>query len=302
MNLIHLEYFRTVASEESMTKAAEKLHVTQPTLSNSIKKLEQELGVQLFERHGRSLTLNATGAEFLKSVKSIFGLLGSKKQLSIVTGSEEYKEITIGSVRTEVQLLPEIKKYMNLHPDVLFRTISRGRMDDNNDGELADFLVSPYQDNLSKRHRCRLSDSEQYVVMPQTHRMANEEVIDIRMLSDDVQILCATPEIIIPRSLSDCIQAGLKPKVRYITDDRFSALAMLLHGGGILFMPKDDALFIADTFSDKIVARPLSSDTMPKTWKSSVYLSWLDTNALSDQARDFLNFLMRELDLKEVDH
>ena len=67
-------------------------------------------------------------------------------------------------------------------------------------------------------------------------------------------------------------------------------------------MPKDDALFIADTFSDKIVARPLSSDTMPKTWKSSVYLSWLDTNALSDQARDFLNFLMRELDLKEVDH
>ena len=80
MNLIHLEYFRAVANAGSMTKAAEKLHVTQPTLSNSIKALEQELGVQLFERRGRSLALNSTGVEFLKSVNSIFGLLRSKKQ------------------------------------------------------------------------------------------------------------------------------------------------------------------------------------------------------------------------------
>ena len=120
MNLIHLEYFRAVANAGSMTKAAEKLHVTQPTLSNSIKALEQELGVQLFERRGRSLALNSTGVEFLKSVNSIFGLLGSKKQLAAVTGSEHCKEITIGSMRTESQLLQVITKYMRLHPDVLF--------------------------------------------------------------------------------------------------------------------------------------------------------------------------------------
>ena len=112
MNLIHLEYFRAVANAGSMTKAAEKLHVTQPTLSNSIKALEQELGVQLFERRGRSLALNSTGVEFLKSVNSIFGLLGSKKQLAAVTGSEHCKEITIGSMRTESQLLQVITKYI----------------------------------------------------------------------------------------------------------------------------------------------------------------------------------------------
>lgn len=302
MNLIHLEYFRAVANAGSMTKAAEKLHVTQPTLSNSIKALEQELGVQLFERRGRSLALNSTGVEFLKSVNSIFGLFGSKKQLAAVTGSEHCKEITIGSMRTESQLLQVITKYMRLHPDVLFRTVSRGRMDANRDGELSDFLVSPYQESLSKRHSCCLFDSEQYVVIPKTHRLANQDVIDIHELSDEVQILCTTPDITIPRSLSNCIQAGLKPNVRYIADDRFSAIAMLVHGAGIMFMPKDDALLIEKMGGGQIVVRPLCSDTLPETWRSHVYLSWADTGALSEQARSFLDFVMKELNLEEVPH
>ncbi len=300
MNLTHLEYFRAVARMGNVTKAAEHLHVTQPTISNSLKTLENELGVQLFERRGRSLVLNATGSEFLKSVNSIFGLLGSKKQLSAVTGIDDCKEITIGSMRSESQIFDTIKKYQSAHPDVLFRMVSRSRLDANRDGELSDFVISPYLAKLAKRHKCVIFESEQFVLLPRDHRLAGSEVVDIHELSTETQILCTTPDVIIPHSLSSCMQAGLTPNVRYIADDRFATLVMLFHGSGIMFMPKDDALVVEEMTAGQIVARPLCSDSLPEGWRTPVYLSWADTNALSAHAKDFLDFLLEELHLEEI--
>ena len=77
---------------------------------------------------------------------------------------------------------------------------------------------------------------------------------------------------------------------------------MLVHGAGIMFMPKDDALLIEKMGGGQIVVRPLCSDTLPETWRSHVYLSWADTGALSEQARSFLDFVMKELNLEEVPH
>lgn len=300
MNLTHLEYFRAVARMGSATKAAEHLHVTQPTISNGLKSLENELGVQLFKRQGRSLVLNATGTEFLKSVNSIFGLLGSKKQLSVVTGIENCKEITIGSMRSESQLFDAIKKFQAMHPDVLFRMVSRSRLEANRDGELSDFMISPYHANLAKRHKCVIFESEQFILLPKDHRFADNEVVDVRKLSPETQILCTTPDVIIPHALSSCMQAGLTPNVRYIADDRFSTLVMLFRGAGIMFMPKDDALVVEELSAGQIVARPLCSDSLPEAWRTPVYLSWANTNELSAHAREFLVFLMDELGLEEI--
>ena len=61
MELRILRYFLTVAKEQSFTKAAEQLHITQPTLSRQIAALEEELGTVLFVRKGRSITLTDGG-------------------------------------------------------------------------------------------------------------------------------------------------------------------------------------------------------------------------------------------------
>ncbi len=72
MELLQLKYFQTVARLEHMTKAAEELHIAQPSLSKTIARLEKDLGVPLFDRQGRQITLNSFGKVFLKRVERIF--------------------------------------------------------------------------------------------------------------------------------------------------------------------------------------------------------------------------------------
>ena len=64
MNLSQLRYFRKLAQVQHFTRAAEELFITQPALSNSIKQLEGELGIPLFEQHGRNVRLTKFGKEF----------------------------------------------------------------------------------------------------------------------------------------------------------------------------------------------------------------------------------------------
>ena len=64
MNLSHLYYFRTLAEVQHYTRAAEKLFITQPTLSNAVSQLEKELGIPLFEKDGRNVRLTKQGREF----------------------------------------------------------------------------------------------------------------------------------------------------------------------------------------------------------------------------------------------
>ncbi len=74
LNYHHLLYFWTVAREGGVSRAAEVLHLAQPTLSNQIRKLEKAVGQSLFERSGRSLTLTDTGQLVYRYADEIFGL------------------------------------------------------------------------------------------------------------------------------------------------------------------------------------------------------------------------------------
>ena len=101
MELRHLRYFVAIAEERSFTRAAERLWVAQPGLSTQIRRLESELGVQLFERHTRGVDLTDAGELFLERARTALaaadaarstghdlgeGLVGSVR-LGIVTGA-----------------------------------------------------------------------------------------------------------------------------------------------------------------------------------------------------------------------
>ena len=119
MNLRVLRFFLTVAKEQSFTKAAEQLNLTQPTLSRQLAALEEELGAKLFDRGGRSITLTGEGVLLKRRALEIVEM--EDKILSEFKGSQEFMEgtITIGcgefmAVETLAEISTEEMDYIRL--------------------------------------------------------------------------------------------------------------------------------------------------------------------------------------------
>ena len=100
MNLSQLYYFRTLAKLEHYTMAAEKLNISQPTLSQSISSLESELHIFLFEKQGRNVVLTKPGKIFLKYVEESLNILDAGKQELKKFYSIEEGKVSIGFIST----------------------------------------------------------------------------------------------------------------------------------------------------------------------------------------------------------
>ena len=120
MELQQLKYFLVLAGIENVTKAAESLNIAQPALSQSIKRLEKELGVPLFERTGRRLHLNEAGRFFEEKVKPLMQTLDAlPRQVQDISGM--VKRTVRVSALSASQLSTEIIiAYRELHPEVNF--------------------------------------------------------------------------------------------------------------------------------------------------------------------------------------
>src|SRR5215469_7169189 len=121
MELLQLKYFQTVARREHMTRAAEELGIAQPALSQTIARLEAELGVALFERVGRGIRLSQFGKAYAQRVERVFQELaqGEREIVAIADGTEGEVELAL-SVAT--QLLPDLLSgFRHNHPGIRFR-------------------------------------------------------------------------------------------------------------------------------------------------------------------------------------
>lgn len=108
MELLQLQYFQQVAREENITRTANKLHVSQPSLSKTIRTLEKELGVLLFDRKGKRISLNENGKIFLRYV-----------DIALLALSDANKEINLANSAA----LPDVRLNVAVHLDSLSQII-----------------------------------------------------------------------------------------------------------------------------------------------------------------------------------
>lgn len=126
MEIRVLQYFLAVAREESITKAADALHITQPTLSRQIAALEEETGVKLFERGTRKITLTNEGLLLKRRAEEILRLVDKTQQELVEQEDQIEGKITIGcgelaSVRYLAKVIEEFRK---LYPRVTYDLVT----------------------------------------------------------------------------------------------------------------------------------------------------------------------------------
>lgn len=115
-----LRYFLAVAREENITKAAEILHITQPTLSRQLNQLEEEVGVRLFERGSRKIVLTNEGLLLCRRAEEIISLVDKTERELIVQEEVLEGTISIGCGELQaVQVLPELfRSFSEKYPQV----------------------------------------------------------------------------------------------------------------------------------------------------------------------------------------
>ncbi len=120
MEMTQLGHFVTTAKQESITKAASMLNITQPTLSVSISRLEDELGVNLFDRTGNKIRLNDTGRVFLSYVEQALDLLRYGVEQACASDGI-LTSVVAFSVPDSGLITQPWQAYVREHPDVVFQ-------------------------------------------------------------------------------------------------------------------------------------------------------------------------------------
>lgn len=116
MELMQLRYFQVVAMNQHITRSAEQLNVSQPAISTVISRLENELGVPLFYRSGRSIVLSEYGEVFLKRVNTILmDLDNARRELQDMQGEREH---LLSISVTSPQFLQGIDGFIKTHPEI----------------------------------------------------------------------------------------------------------------------------------------------------------------------------------------
>lgn len=124
MNLKQLRYFYEIANEEQITRAAKKLHIAQPPLSQALKALETNLGVLLFERNGRQMELTDAGKVLYGKAKTIFHQIDETIIEVKETGKGIRGTLSIGCNKSCFSHIPEkINVYQKQFPQVKFHLI-----------------------------------------------------------------------------------------------------------------------------------------------------------------------------------
>jgi len=124
MNMKQLRYFYEIANEKQITRAAKKLHIAQPPLSQSLKALETRLGVQLFERNGRQMVLTEAGKVLYEKAKIMFQHIDETIVEVKETGQGMRGTLAVGSTKSCFSHVPQkLKHFLEQYPNVRIKLI-----------------------------------------------------------------------------------------------------------------------------------------------------------------------------------
>lgn len=287
MEIRVLRYFLTVVREESITKASEVLHITQPTLSRQLSQMEEEVGVKLFNRGSRKITLTNEGILLRRRAEEILHLVDKTEKELIEQDEQVEGKISIGCGEiASVQLLPILfREFREKYPRIRFDifTATADLVKEQMDKGLIDIglLLEPI--DMQKYDFIRLDRKENWVVlMRPDDSLTRKESVTAKDLS--------TLPLILPRRMS--VQSELASwfgdyyeKLDVVFTSNLNTNGAIMVSNGLAYsLVIEGALPFWD--QSKITYRPLS----PSLTATSV-LAWKRGQPFSVAATKFIEHI-----------
>jgi DNA-binding transcriptional LysR family regulator len=246
MEFHQLRYFTTAAEEMNFSRAAERLHVTQPALSRQIAALEADLGVALFHRAKQRVTLTDAGRFFLPKARQIICDAQTAVQQTREQFGDAPKTLRLGflPIFLDDMVAPAMKEFRQRHPKAqvsLFELSPRAQLDRLRAHELDAAILG----NLEEADKAefiikRLARHRMAAILSVDHPLAQKRSIKLSALARDGWV-----------SLSDaffpgrrdflrriCAKAGFEPNVTHEVDSLSLLLAEVSAGGGVAILPE----------------------------------------------------------------
>ena len=194
MELRHLRYFVAVAEEMSFTRAARRLHIAQPPLSQQIRDLEEELGLLLFDRGGRTIALTQAGREILPEARAILESATELQRKATLRARGDVGSLTIGVISSMAvqKFATMLRDFQKINPGIRVSLIdhpSTRQMDELASGGIdVGFLIPPEKPPRTIAFR-RIRKAPMKLAAPSDHPLAKKPRVEWRDLADEPLIL-----------------------------------------------------------------------------------------------------------------
>ncbi len=278
MNLKQLAYFVTVVESGSISKAAKKLHMSQPPLSRHMHLLEEDLKVKLFQRQTNSLKLTQEGEELYKRAYDLLELASKTEKAILELNKNEYKTLEIGMVSSSINYLLDKPIYDYLNKNKLKLSIHEGNtyeLLEQLNHHIIDLAIcrTPFSYNLYEHKK--LCD-EEMVLVSKSELKESYSILDLNN----------TP-IILYRRFKSIIQTIFNEKnvslnIIIEVDDAKSAILWAKTGIGIAIVPKS----IFEALNTNLHFAKLNEVTL-----NTSLMVILRKNEKEKEILDFKNFL-----------
>lgn len=285
LTLLALSYFQKTAELQHLTRAAEALHISQPSLSHTIKVLETELGVPLFSRSGRNIVLTKYGEILLRHTNRIMQELhGAQKELA---DTKEAQKLTVTiSLFAASMIIPAfLTRFRQEHPDIRFEILQQRSKPGQQSQNHVDLFLSSSINPIENDHSVTLLKEDIMLAMPDTDPHARKSSVNLDEFKKAGFISLEAGASL--RTITDfyCRMAGFVPHVVLESDSPMTVREFIRAGLGVSFAPR---ITWHGVGGDHVALVPIASPNCQRY----ISLSWKKGEKLSPPAEMLKKYII----------
>ncbi|WP_200911301.1 LysR substrate-binding domain-containing protein [Pseudoalteromonas sp. P1-7a] len=242
MNLKDLEYVKAIAHHKHFRKAADACFVSQPTLSGQVKKLEQELGVVLFDRSTKQVTLTAQGERLLTQINVILEQTEILKELAATSNGPLQGKLRIGIIPTIAPyllsaLLTSMKAAFSDSHFSFIEMQTATMLEALDNGEL-DFAILADVPELKNYHTVNVYKEDFVVAVSTDNPLSNREKVALSDLQSCNLLMLSDGHCFKDQAQKFCFSAGVDVSNQYQGNSLETLLALVAINDGVTFVPR----------------------------------------------------------------